>query len=77
MLVRCEILLYASEIKEAANGSRRCACHETRQAEGVIAQRRFARNVQVDEHSGAPQNGQDEAEGETDKDEAALKLAKG
>src|SRR5215475_1696531 len=69
--------MYACKIKETKNGSRRCACRETWQAQGVIAQRRFARDVQVNEQSRAAQNGQDQAQGETDKEEAALKLAKG
>jgi hypothetical protein len=66
----------ACKIKETANGSRRCACGEARQAFQVVASGRFAKFVQVNEQSGAPQNGQDEAQGETDKEEPALKLAK-
>jgi hypothetical protein len=72
MLVRRAIILDTSEIKETTNGSRRCARGQTRQAQGVIAQRRFARNVKSMSKGGAAQNGQDEAQGETDKEETAL-----
>jgi hypothetical protein len=74
MLVRREIVLYAGEIKETTNGCRRCTRCQTRQAFQVVTEGRFAEHVQVNEQNGAPQNGQDEAQRETDKEEAALKL---
>jgi hypothetical protein len=62
-----ELFMDACKIKETANGSRRCACGEARQAFQVVAQRGLARDVQIDEQSGAAQNGEDEAQGEADK----------
>ena len=38
----------------------------------VVAQGRFARNVQIDEQSGTAQNGQDQAQRKTDNEEPAL-----
>jgi hypothetical protein len=58
--------MYARKIKETTNGSGRCACGQARQAFQVVAQGRFARNVQVDEQGGAAQNGEDKAQGKTD-----------
>ena len=69
-----ELFVYACKIKETTNGCRRCARGQTRQAVQVVAQRRFTRNVQIDEQSGAAQNGQDQAQRETDKEKAALRL---
>src|SRR6516164_1828050 len=66
--------MYACKIEKSSNGSRRCARGEERQAFQVVAQRCFVEHVQVNEQNGAPQNGEDEAEGQTDKKEAALKL---
>jgi hypothetical protein len=56
--------LYASKIKETANGSRRCACGKERQAIQVIAKRRVAPNGEVDESERATKNGEDKAQGE-------------
>jgi hypothetical protein len=64
--------LYACKIKETANGRWRCAFGQARSTFQVIAQRRFARDVQIDEQSGAAPNGQDKAQRETDTKEAAL-----
>ena len=77
ILVRPEIVLYACKIKETANGSRCCTGGEAWQTFEVVTQRRIAPHGEVNERSRAPQNGQDEAQGETDKEEETLKLAKG
>ena len=74
MLVRRKIVLYACKVKEAANGSRRCALNKAWQAFQVVAEGRFAKHVRVNEQNRAPQNGQDEAQGQADKEELALKL---
>jgi len=66
--------MYACKVKEAANGSGRCALGEERQAFQVVAKRSFAKHVQVNEQSGATQNGEDEAKRKADKEEAPLKL---
>ena len=73
--MRRETYLYACKIKETTNGRWRGARGEARKALEVVAQRRFARNVQIDEQSGAAQNGQDQAQRKTDKEEAALRNA--
>jgi len=61
-----ESSVYACKIKETVNGCRRRARGQTWEAQGVLAQRRFERNVQIDEQSGAAQNGQDQTQGKTD-----------
>jgi hypothetical protein len=63
-LIRSEIILYACEIKETANGSRRCACGEARQEVEVVAEGRIAPDGEVDERKRATKNGKDEAQGE-------------
>lgn len=49
VLVRRENVLYASEIKETANGSRRRTRGEAWQAFQVVAQRRITAHGEVDE----------------------------
>ena len=49
MLVRRENVLYASEIKETANGSRRRTRGEAWQTFQVVAQRRITAHGEVDE----------------------------
>src|SRR4029450_2594284 len=72
--LRREIFLYACKIKETTNGGRRGARSEARSTLQVVAQRRFTRNVQVDEQSGAAQNGQNQAQRQADEEEAALRI---
>ena len=60
-----ESFMYACKVKETTNGCRRGARGETRQALEVIVERRFARDVQIDEQSGAAENGEDQAQRET------------
>ena len=72
--LRRETSLYACKVKETTNGRWRGTRGEARKKLEVVAQRRFARNVQIDEQSGTAQNGQDQAERETDTEEAALRL---
>ena len=60
-----ELFLYACKIKETTNGSRRCACGETRQEVEVVAQGRIEPNGEVDERRRATENGKDEAQRET------------
>jgi hypothetical protein len=72
--LRRETHLYACKIKETTNGRWCSARGEARKELEVIAERRFARNVQIDEPSGAAQNGQNQAQRETDKEKAALRL---
>jgi hypothetical protein len=74
--LRRETYLYACKIKETTNGRWRSACGEARKALEVVTERRFARNVQIDEQSGAAQNGQDQAQRKTDKEEAALRICR-
>ena len=57
-----EFSLYACKIKETANGGWHSARREARETLEVIAQRRFARDVQIDEQTGAAQDGQDQAQ---------------
>src|ERR1700751_4458767 len=59
----CESFMYACKVKETADGCRRGA---RGQALEVIVERRFARDVQIHEQGGAAQNGQDQAQRETD-----------
>jgi hypothetical protein len=66
--------LYASKIKETTNGRWRCACCQAGQALKVVAQRRFTRDVQIDEQKRAAANGQKKAQRKTDKKEAAVKI---
>jgi len=54
--------LYACKIKETANGGWRRARREARETFEVVAQRRFARDVQIDEQTGAAQVREDEAQ---------------
>ena len=53
--------MYACEIKETTNGSGGCARGKAWKTFKIGAQGRFAKHVQVDEQSGASQNGQDQA----------------
>ena len=53
--------MYACEIKETTNGSGGCARGKAWKTFKIGAQRRFAKHVQVNEQSGASQNGQDQA----------------
>jgi hypothetical protein len=69
-----ETYLYACKIKETTNGRWRSARGKARKALDVVAERRFVRNVQIDEQSGAAQNGQNQAQRKADKKEAALKI---
>ena len=66
------IVLYACKIKKTTDGRRCGAFGETRKTLQIIAQRCFARDVQIDEQSGAAQNGQNQAQRKTDKEKAAL-----
>jgi hypothetical protein len=67
-----ELFMYACKIKETTNGCRGCARGKTRKAFKIVAQRRFAKHAQINEQSGASQNGQDQAK-ETAEEEAALR----
>ena len=40
----------------------------------VVTERRFARDVQIDEQNGAAQDGQDQAQRKADKEEATLRI---
>jgi hypothetical protein len=72
--LRSEILLYACKIKETTNGRGRSSGRETWGTFQVVAQRRVARNVQIDEQKRAAQNGQDETERKADSEtQEALK----
>src|SRR5207248_11746037 len=62
------------KIKKTTDGRRCGAFGEARKTLQIIAQRCFARDVQINEQSGAAQNGQDQAQGKTDQEEAALKI---
>jgi hypothetical protein len=64
--------MYACEIKETTNGGGRGARGKTRKTFKIVAQGCFAKHVQVNEQSGASQNGQDQAK-ETADEEAALR----
>lgn len=67
--------MYSGKIKEAANGRRRGIGCQERETEEVVSQRRFQGDVQVDEQSGAAQNGEDEAKGQAyEEKEEALRL---
>ena len=70
-LLRDEFALYACSIKETTNGCWRCACRQTRKALEVIAQGRLAGDVQINEQSGAAQDGQDQAQ-ETAEEKATI-----
>lgn len=72
--MRRETHLYTCKIKETTNGRWPSTRGEARKALEVVAERRFARSVQIDEQSGAAPNGQDQAQRETDKEKAALRL---
>jgi len=58
----CELFLYACKIKKTTDGRRCGAFGEARKTLQIIAQRCFARDVQINEQSGAAQNGQDQAQ---------------
>ena len=76
----CESFMYACKVKETADGCWRGARSQARQALQVIVERRFARDVQIHEQGGAAQNGQDQAQRETDaetQEEIALPLSFG
>ena len=64
--------MYACEIKETTNGGGGCARGKTRKTFKIVAQGGFAKHVQVNEQSGASQNGQDQAK-KTAQEEAALR----
>ena len=64
--------MYACKIKETTNGGGRRARGKARKAFKIIAQGRFAKHVQVNEQSGASQNGQGQAQ-KTAEEEAALR----
>ena len=53
--------MYACKIEETTNGSGGCARGKARKTFKIGAQGRFAKHVQVNEQSGASQNGQDQA----------------
>jgi hypothetical protein len=53
--------MYACEIKETTNGSGGCARGKAWKTFKIGAQGRFAEHVQINEQSGASQNGQDQA----------------
>src|SRR6266446_10940666 len=68
------MLSCACKIEETANGRRRGACSQTQRTLSIVTERCFARDVQVDEQSGAAQNGQNQAQRKTDK-ETTLKIS--
>jgi hypothetical protein len=76
MRIRNETFLYAGKIKETTNGCWRSTRGKARKALQIVAQRRFARNVQIDEQSRAAPNGQDKAKRKTDEEEAALRVCR-
>lgn len=67
-----ELFMYACEIKETTNGGRRRARGKARKAFKIVAKGRFAKHVQINEQSGASQNGQDQAK-KTAEEKAALR----
>ena len=58
--------MYACKIEKTTNGSWRGACGQTRQALQIIAKGGLAKHVQIDEQSGAAQNGQEQAQESTE-----------
>jgi hypothetical protein len=68
-----DLFAYACKIEETANGSRRGARGQAREAFKIIFEGRFAEHVQINEQSGAAQNGQDQAQRKTDQEKAALR----
>jgi hypothetical protein len=60
--------VYACKIKETTNGRWRGSCGEARKELEIVAQGRFAKHVQINEQSGAAQNGQDQAQRKADKE---------
>ena len=73
-MLRANPLVYACKIEKTTDGSWRGPCGQTRQALQIIAKGGLAKHVQIDEQSGAAQDGQDQAQREADKEKAALKI---
>ena len=64
---------YACKIEETTDGRGCGACRQARATFQVISQRRFERNVPVDEQKRAAQNGQDQTQRQAD-EKATLKV---
>src|ERR1700751_5951813 len=62
----CESFMYACKVKETADGCWRGARGQARQALQVVVERRFARDVQINEQKRATKNGENKAQRKAD-----------